>query len=178
MKSESTWNCRQFVRVDKISAIFMLENIQTLQQSKNLDTRLGFVNQFVSDGFLKIIFVRTRDNGSCQLLPLTKRLTISLTEFLRSTTWSRKEVQKNRNQIHQCQWFLQWCFEATDTDCGFFDNNFMEEAKSNRSFSDTMPQTSERATLLEQLQCTLRIQTITRAVRAVECDRSTSNGVI
>ncbi len=33
-----------------------------------------------------------------------------------------------------------------------------------------MPRTSERATLLEQLHRTFRIRTITRAVRAVECD--------
>ncbi len=39
------------VRVDNISAIFMLENIQVLQRTKRVDTRLRFVDQFVSDGF-------------------------------------------------------------------------------------------------------------------------------
>ena len=52
------------VRVDNIGAIFMSENIQVSQRTKHVDTRLRFVNQFVNDGFLKIIFVRTADNDA------------------------------------------------------------------------------------------------------------------
>ncbi len=52
------------VRVDNIGAIFMSENIQVSQQSEHVDTRLKFANQFMSDGFLKIIFVRTGDNDA------------------------------------------------------------------------------------------------------------------
>ncbi len=44
------------VRVNNIGAIFMSENIQVLQGTKHVDTRLRFVNQFVSDGFLKSFF--------------------------------------------------------------------------------------------------------------------------
>jgi len=60
-------NCR----VDNIGAIFMAENATATPKSKHMDTRAKFVTQFIADGFLKIIFVKTSDNTSD---PLTKNV--------------------------------------------------------------------------------------------------------
>ena len=52
------------VRVDNIGAIFMSENIQVSQRTKHVDIRLRFVNQYVDDGFIKIIFIGTSENNA------------------------------------------------------------------------------------------------------------------
>jgi len=59
------------VRVDNIGAIFMSENISTSNRTKHVDCRIRFVNQFIEDGFLKVIFVKSEDNKSD---PLTKNV--------------------------------------------------------------------------------------------------------
>ena len=51
-------------RVDNVGAIFMAENVTATPKSKHIDTRAKFVTQFVDDGFLKIIFVKTAENVS------------------------------------------------------------------------------------------------------------------
>jgi hypothetical protein len=51
-------------RVDNVGAIFMAENVTTSNRTKHIDTRYHFVREFVEDGFLKIIFVKTDDNKS------------------------------------------------------------------------------------------------------------------
>ncbi len=51
-------------RVDNIGAIFMAENVSTSQRTKHIDTRYHFVREFVEEGFIKIIFVRTKENRS------------------------------------------------------------------------------------------------------------------
>ncbi len=50
--------------VDNIGAIFMAENVTATPKSKHIDTRAKFVTQFVQDGFLKIVFVKTKENVS------------------------------------------------------------------------------------------------------------------
>jgi len=50
------------VRVDNIGAIFMSENVTTSDRTKHIDTRFRFVNEFVADGFIEVIFVRTKEN--------------------------------------------------------------------------------------------------------------------
>jgi len=50
------------VRVDNVGAIFMAENVSTSPRTKHVDVRYHFVREFVEDGFIKIIFVRTKDN--------------------------------------------------------------------------------------------------------------------
>ena len=52
------------VRVDNIGAIFMAENVAVSQRTKHIDVRYRFVQEFVMDGFLKIIFVRTAENDA------------------------------------------------------------------------------------------------------------------
>ena len=50
------------VRVDNVGAIFMAENVTTGERTKHVDTRYHFVREFVHEGFIKIIFVRTKEN--------------------------------------------------------------------------------------------------------------------
>ena len=52
------------VRVDNVGAIFMSENVSTSSRTKHTDTRYHFVREFVEEGFVKIIFVRSEDNTS------------------------------------------------------------------------------------------------------------------
>jgi len=50
------------VCIDNVGAIFLAENVTTSQQTKHINIQYHFVREFVEDGFIKIIFVRTADN--------------------------------------------------------------------------------------------------------------------
>ena len=50
------------VRVDNMGAIFMSENTLTSGRTKHVDIRCWYVNEMVMDGFLKIVFVKTKEN--------------------------------------------------------------------------------------------------------------------
>ena len=52
------------VRVDNVGAIFMSESHSTKSKTKHIDIRHNFVRQYVDEGFLKIIFVKSEDNLS------------------------------------------------------------------------------------------------------------------
>ncbi len=52
------------VRVDNVGAMFMAENVTTSQRTRHVDIRYNFVREFVEDGFLKIVFVKTDENKS------------------------------------------------------------------------------------------------------------------
>ena len=52
------------VRVDNIRAIFMSNNVAVSQRTKHVDIRYHFVREFVLDGFLKVVFVKTEDNDA------------------------------------------------------------------------------------------------------------------
>ena len=52
------------VNVDNMGAIFMSKNINTSSRSKHIDVRTKYVNEYVEDGKLKIIYVKTEDNDS------------------------------------------------------------------------------------------------------------------
>ena len=51
-------------RVDNMGAIFIAENINTNAKTKHIDLRTKYVTEFCENGFIKIIFVRSRDNKS------------------------------------------------------------------------------------------------------------------
>ena len=51
-------------RVDNVGAIFMAENTSTSQRTKHIDLRHRFITEFIEDGFIKIIFVKTKENLS------------------------------------------------------------------------------------------------------------------
>jgi hypothetical protein len=52
------------VRVDNVGAIFMTKNVSTNSRTKHIDVRYHFVREFVEEGFVKIIFVRSEHNIS------------------------------------------------------------------------------------------------------------------
>ena len=52
------------VNVDNLGTILMSENVSVSTRTKHVDIRYRFVQEFVLDGFLKIIFVRTKMNDA------------------------------------------------------------------------------------------------------------------
>jgi hypothetical protein len=42
----------------------MAENVSATSRTKHIDTRYHFVREFVVDGFVKIVFVKTTENKS------------------------------------------------------------------------------------------------------------------
>ena len=52
------------VRVDNIGAIYMTENVTATSRTKHVDIRYHFVREFVEEGFLKIVFVKTKENDA------------------------------------------------------------------------------------------------------------------
>jgi hypothetical protein len=47
-----------------IGAIFMPKNASATSRSRHVDARYHFVKEFVEDGFLRIVFVKSNDNKS------------------------------------------------------------------------------------------------------------------
>jgi hypothetical protein len=52
------------VRVDNVGAIFLTENSTTSQRTKHIDVKYHYVRQYVENGEVKIIFVRTAENDA------------------------------------------------------------------------------------------------------------------
>jgi hypothetical protein len=52
------------VRVDNVGAIFMSENASTSSRTRHVDIRYHFVREFVEEGFIRIVFVRSEANIS------------------------------------------------------------------------------------------------------------------
>ena len=52
------------VLVDNVGAIFMSSNVTTSSQTKHVDVRTKYVRQYVEDGIVKIVFVRSESNRS------------------------------------------------------------------------------------------------------------------
>jgi hypothetical protein len=48
------------VYVDNIGAIFMSENASSTSRTRHVDARYHFVRAFVEEGFLKIVFVKSK----------------------------------------------------------------------------------------------------------------------
>ena len=63
------------VRVDNMGAIFMANDITTTCRTKHVDIRYKYVTEYVEDGVVKIIFVKSVDNDSNIL---TKNLSADL----------------------------------------------------------------------------------------------------
>ena len=51
-------NCR----VDNVGAIFIAENAYAIPKSKHMDIRSKFVTKFIENGFMKVTFVKTKEN--------------------------------------------------------------------------------------------------------------------
>ena len=52
------------VRVNNMGAIFMASNITITCHTKHVDIRYKHVNEYVEDGVVKIVFVKSADNDS------------------------------------------------------------------------------------------------------------------
>jgi hypothetical protein len=62
-------------RVDNKAAIFMTENATTTARTRHIDIKHRFVTQLVEDGFLKIVYVMSKDNLSDGF---TKNVTVDI----------------------------------------------------------------------------------------------------
>ena len=65
------------VRVDNIGAIFLASNNTTKSCAKHVDIRYKYMNEYVEDGVVKIIFVKFAENDSKFL---TKKLSAEMHE--------------------------------------------------------------------------------------------------
>ena len=65
------------VRVDNVGVIFMVSNITTTCCTKHVDIQYKYVNEYVEDGVVKIVFVKSAENDS---YILTKKLSAELHE--------------------------------------------------------------------------------------------------
>ena len=65
------------IRVDNIGVIFMVSNITTTCHTKLVDIQYKYVSEYVEDGVVKIIFVKSTDND---IDILTKKLSAELHE--------------------------------------------------------------------------------------------------
>ena len=64
------------VRVDNIGATFMASNMTAMSHTKHVDIRYKYVKEYVEDGVVKIIFVKSAENDS---LILAKTYVLSCT---------------------------------------------------------------------------------------------------
>ena len=51
-------------RVDNAVAIFMVSNITTTSYTKHVDIRYKYVNEYVEDVIVKIVFIQLNENDS------------------------------------------------------------------------------------------------------------------
>lgn len=52
------------VHVDNVGAIFMSENVSATSRTPHVDACYHYVREFIQEGFIKIIFVKSADNKS------------------------------------------------------------------------------------------------------------------
>jgi hypothetical protein len=52
------------VRVDNVGAIFLANNFSVGQRTKHIDIRTHFIREYIEDGIIKIVFIRTDDNDA------------------------------------------------------------------------------------------------------------------
>ena len=96
------------IRVDNVGAIFLSENVAISQRTKHVDIRYRFVQEFILDGFLKIVFVKTEENDADIMTKnLRKDLFLTHSEKLmgdKSMDFGvdRKGVGRYRSQNESC----------------------------------------------------------------------------
>lgn len=52
------------VKVDNIGAVYLSKNATTGNRTKHIDTRYHFVREYIEDGIVKVIFVRSEENDA------------------------------------------------------------------------------------------------------------------
>ena len=83
------------VRVDNIEAIFLASNITTISCTKHIDARYKYVHEYMEDGVLNIIFVKSAENDSNVL---TKMLSAEL---------HKKNSKNDRQEAQMIPYFLK-----------------------------------------------------------------------
>lgn len=52
------------VNVDNIGAVYLSQNATTGNRTKHIDTRYHFVREYIEDGVVKVVFVRSENNDA------------------------------------------------------------------------------------------------------------------
>ena len=52
------------IRVDNVGAIYLANNYATSQRTKHIDVRAHFLREYIENGVLKVIFIRSEDNDA------------------------------------------------------------------------------------------------------------------
>ena len=52
------------VRIDNVGTIFMAENISSSDRTIHIDVRLKFVNEFIKEGEITVMFVKSEKHDS------------------------------------------------------------------------------------------------------------------
>jgi hypothetical protein len=52
------------IRVDNVGAIYLANNYATSQRTKHIDIRAHFLREYIEDGVLKVVFIRSEDNDA------------------------------------------------------------------------------------------------------------------
>ena len=81
------------IRVDNVGAIYIGNNYTTSQRTKHIDIRAHFVREFIEDGIIKVIFIRSEDNDADIF---TKNTTEEL--FKKHSTKNVEAVNKNTSK--------------------------------------------------------------------------------
>jgi hypothetical protein len=80
---------------DNVGAMFMAENATATVRTKHVDARYHFVREYVESGFLKIVFVNSKENKSDMF---TKNVSSELYDKHKGTyIIRRQEVEPIRN---------------------------------------------------------------------------------
>ena len=79
------------VRIDNNGAIFMSNNLAISERTKHIDIKYNFVRQYVEEGFIKVIFVRSEDNTADIF---TKNLSSELHQKHKKELVMEKEYRK------------------------------------------------------------------------------------
>jgi len=86
------------VRVDNIGTIFMAENSSATSRTRHIDTRTAFVRQYVEEGFIKVIFVKSAENHAD---PFTKNVTAEIYREQTRNFIAEKATMEDRKHLIQ-----------------------------------------------------------------------------
>ena len=78
------------VFVDNVGAIFLDKNKAVSDRTKHIDMRYHFVREFIEDGVVKVVFVRSEDNDADLF---TKNVSSDIYEkHMSKLIWKKEEM--------------------------------------------------------------------------------------
>ena len=81
------------VKVDNVGAMFLANNPVLSQQTKHISVRQHFIREFVEDGIIKVIFVKSKNNDADIF---TKNLSKDLFEKHKKTIINGEEYDNEK----------------------------------------------------------------------------------